>query len=177
LNPYPVRYRPAFACSDILIPARPSAHPCGRLSSVLVGTVGLTTFHTRTAPEGVRPHLYAGSTTSARRDHSTPRPGCVPFWSMPASLFGMLSVTTPQQWFTYVGRTLQPELPTAMRLAVATSPRGSVALLSGGGHSVPDASHPGVTPNARPGRVPAAEHRIFMFPDKYACDFVSHEWP
>ena len=96
------------------------------------------------------------------------------FWSMPVSLFGMLSVTTPQQWFTSVGHTLQPELPTTMRLAVATSPRGSVARLSGGGHTVPSASHPGVTPDARPGRVPVAEHRIFIFPDKYACDFVSH---
>ena len=36
------------------------------------------------------------------------------------------------------------------------------------------ASHPGVTPNARPGRVPVAEHRIFVFLDKYACDLVSH---
>ena len=84
------------------------------------------------------------------------------FWSMPVSLFGMLSVTTPQQWFTSVGHTLQPQLPTAMRLAVATSPRGSVARLSGGGHSVPDASHPRVTPSARPGRVPAAERRISL---------------
>jgi hypothetical protein len=93
---------------------------------------------------------------------------------MPVSPFGMLLLTTSQQRFTCVGHILQPQLPTATRLAVATSPHGSVARLSGGGYSVPSASHPGVTPNARPGRVPVAEHRIFDFPDKYACDFVSH---
>jgi hypothetical protein len=93
---------------------------------------------------------------------------------MPISLLGMLLLTTSQQRFTCVGHILQPQLPTAARLAVATSPHGSVARLSGGGYSVPSASHPGVTPSARPGRVPVAEHRIFIFPDKYACDFVSH---
>jgi hypothetical protein len=93
---------------------------------------------------------------------------------MPVSPFGMLPITTAQQRFTYVGHILQPQLPTAARLAVATSPHGSVARLSGGGDSVPSASHPGVTPSARLGRVPVAEHRIFVFPDKYACDFVSH---
>lgn len=34
-----------------------------------------------------------------------------------------------QQRFTYVGHILQPQLPTAARLAVATSPHGSVARL------------------------------------------------
>ena len=93
---------------------------------------------------------------------------------MPISLLGMLLLTTSQQRFTWVGHILQPQLPTTTRLAVATSPHGSVARLSGGGYSVPSASHPRVTPSARPGRVPVAEHRIFCFPDKYACDLVSH---
>ena len=31
---------------------------------------------------------------------------------------------------------------------------------------------PGVTPDARPGTVPVAEHRIVL--DKYSCDLVSH---
>ena len=136
--------------------------------------VGLTTLHTRTNPEGLRPRLSAGSATSARGKRTLPRPDCPPFWFMPISLFGMLPITTAQQRFTFVGHILQPQLPTALRLAVATSPRGSVARLSGGGDIVPGASHPGVTPNARPGRVPVAEHRIYAFPDKYACDLVSH---
>jgi hypothetical protein len=86
----------------------------------------------------------------------------------------MLPITTTRQRFTSVGHILQPQLPTALRLAVTTSPHGSAARLSGGGYSVPSASHLGVAPDARPGRVPVAEHRIFDFPDKYACDFVSH---
>ena len=80
---------------------------------------------------------------------------------MPVSLFGMLPITTDRQRFTYVGPIPQPWLPTVLRLAVATSPHGSVARRSSGGNVVPDASHPGVTPDARPGRVPVAEHRIF----------------
>ena len=81
---------------------------------------------------------------------------------MPVSLFGMVPITTAQQRFTCVDPILQPQLPTAVRLAVATFPRGSAARPSGGGYSVPSASHPRVTPNARPGRVPVAEHRIFV---------------
>ena len=93
---------------------------------------------------------------------------------MPVSHFGMLPITTAQQRFTYVGPIPQPWLPTVLRLTVATLPHGSVARGSSGGNIVPDASHPGVTPNARSGRVPVAEHRIFIFPDQYTCDFVSH---
>jgi hypothetical protein len=93
---------------------------------------------------------------------------------MPVSLFGMLPITTHRQRFTYVGPIPQPWLPTVLRLTVATSPHGSVTRRSSGGHVVPDASHPGVTPDARPGRVPVAEHRIFLFPDQYTCDLVSH---
>ncbi len=93
---------------------------------------------------------------------------------MPISLFGMFPITTAQQRFTYVGPIPQPWLPTVLRLTVATLPHGSVARGSSGGYVVPDASHPGVTPNARSGRVPVAEHRIFIFPDQYTCDFVSH---
>ena len=91
---------------------------------------------------------------------------------MPTSLFGMLPITTAQQRFTYVGPIPQPWLPTVLRLTVATLPHGSVARGSSGGYVVPDASHPGVTPDARPGTVPVAEHRIVL--DKYSCDFVSH---
>ena len=93
---------------------------------------------------------------------------------MPVSLFGMLPITTDRQRFTYVGPIPQPWLPTVLRLTVATLPHGLVTRRSSGGNVVPDASHPGVTPDARPGRVPVAEHRIFLFPDQYTCDLVSH---
>jgi len=144
------------------LPTRPQANPYGPLSTLPVGTVGLTTFHTRTIPEGVRPRLTAGSAGSARGKRTLPRPDCSPFWFMPVSLFGMFPITTARQRFTSVGHILQPQLPTALRLAVATSPHGSVARLSGGGYSVPSASHLEVTPNARLGRVPVAEHRILI---------------
>ena len=88
----------------------------------------------------------------------------------------MSIVTTAQRRFRYLGHTLQPQLPTATRLAVTTAPHGLVARLSGGGYSVPSASHPGVSPDARPGRVPVAEHRISDFPDKYTCNLVSHHY-
>ena len=61
------------------IPTHPSASPYGSLSAVLAGMVGLTTLHTRTNPEGLRPRLTAGSPTSARRDLQALRPDCLPF--------------------------------------------------------------------------------------------------
>jgi hypothetical protein len=85
----------------------------------------------------------------------------------------MLPLTMGRWRFTYVSHVPQPQLPTTTRLAVATSPRGSVVRLSGGGYGVPGASHPGATPDARLGRVPVAEHRIVVL-DQYACDLVSH---
>ena len=160
------------------MPTRPQAHPCGRLSTFLWERLGLPRFARvpllkdlgSAFPPAVQPLRGEISRPSDLTAHLF-------FWSMPISPFGMLLLTTAQQRFTCVSHILQPQLPTAVRLAVATSPRGSVARLSGGGYSVPSASHPGVAPNARPGRVPAAEHRILLFfLDKYACDFVSHEW-
>ena len=101
--------------------------PCGSLSTLPMGPLGLTTFRTLTTPEGVRFRLSAGSTMSARSDFPAPRPDCVPFWFMPVSPFGMSSVTTVQRRFTWVNRAPHPWLPTALGLAVATEPRGVVA--------------------------------------------------
>jgi hypothetical protein len=63
------------------IPPCPQAPPYGSPSTILVGAVGLTTFHTCTIPEGRRPRLTAGSTTSARGKRTLPRPDCIPFGS------------------------------------------------------------------------------------------------
>ena len=63
------------------IPPCPRAFPCGSPSTILVGAVGLTTFHTRTIPEGRRPRLTAGSAPSARGKRTIPRPDCIPFGS------------------------------------------------------------------------------------------------
>ena len=60
----------------------------------------------------------------------------------------------PQGW--------QSQLPLTGWLPVHTDP----------GYIVPRAPHPGVTPDARPGRVLVTEHQII--PDKYSCTLVSH---
>jgi hypothetical protein len=74
------------------IPTRPRAHRCGWLSTLPVGTIGLTTFHTRTIPEGRRLRLPAGSASSARGNRTLPRPDCIPFGScLSASLACCLS--------------------------------------------------------------------------------------
>ena len=74
------------------LPPRPSVNPCRSPSTVPVGTVGLTTLRTRTSPEGRRPRLSAGSTTSARGELQAPRPDCLPFGScLSASLACSLS--------------------------------------------------------------------------------------
>ena len=43
--------------------------------------IGLTTFHTCTTPEGLRPRLRADNASSARGEHRAPRPDCPPFGS------------------------------------------------------------------------------------------------
>ena len=63
------------------IPTRSPAYPCGPLSTFPVGTVGLTTFRTRTIPEGLRPRLSVGSATSTWEDVLTSQPDCIPFGS------------------------------------------------------------------------------------------------
>ena len=67
---------------------------------VPVGTMGLTTFRTRTTPEELRLRLSAGGSTYARNDLEAPLPGHTPFWSKPLSLFGLFFVTTAQRRFT-----------------------------------------------------------------------------
>ncbi len=173
INPYPDHYSLAFACSDIPYPLALGHALTGVRPPSLWGQWGL--------PRSTRvPFLKdLGPALAPAVHHLRGGKGRSPDLTanllvMPVSLFGMLPITTTRQRFTSVGHILQPQLPTALRLAVATSPRGSAARLSGGGYSVPSASHPGVTPNARPGRVPVAEHRIFMLPDQYTCDLVSH---
>ena len=54
------------------IPPCPRALPCGSPSTIPVGAVRLTTFHTCTIPEGRRPRLTAGSATSARGKRTLP---------------------------------------------------------------------------------------------------------
>jgi len=172
-NPYPDYYGLAFACSDIPYPlalgrslAGVRPHPCG----------GSGAYHVPHAyhPEGRRPRLTAGSAPSAQGNGTRPRPDCLPFGScLSASLACCLSRRL-NSGSHELALSFNPSSRPPLRLAVATSPRGSVARLSGGGYSVPSASHPGVTPSARLGRVPVAEHRIFRFLDKYACDLVSH---
>ena len=74
------------------IPPCPRALPYGSPSTIPVGAVGLTTFRTCTIPEGRRPRLTAGSTTSTRGNRTTPRPACLPFGScLSASLACCLS--------------------------------------------------------------------------------------
>ena len=173
-NPYPVDYRPAFASSDLPYPLTHRRALTGHFPPSLRGWLGLPRCTRVPILKDLGPALPP-AVQPLRGEISRPSDlTAYLFWSMPISLLGMLLLTTSQQRFTCVGHILQPQLPTAARLAVATSPHGSVARLSGGGYSVPSASHPRVTPSARPGRVPVAEHRIFIFPDKYACDFVSH---
>ena len=148
------------------IPARPSVDPHGPLSTSLWERSGLPRFACVPFQKG----LGSASPPAVRHLRGTnigsPDLTAHLFGPCLVSLFGMFSVTTAQQRFTWVSPALQPQLPTALRLAVATAPRGLVARHVDGGYRVPDASHPGVAPGARPGRVPVAEHRIFDFPDK-----------
>ncbi len=139
---------------------------------VRVETMGLTTFRTSTNPGGVRLRLCAGGTTSARNEIRAPLPGHMPFGSsLSASLAcqllrrlhsGSLTLAIPSNPSSRPPRGWQSQRRLAVRPPAFT----------GRGYIVPGAPHPEVTPSARPGRVPVAEHRIV--PDKYSCDLVSH---
>jgi hypothetical protein len=84
--------QPGFRLLRHPIPPCPQALPYGSPSTLLVGAVGLTTFHTCTIPEGRRPRLNAGSTPSAQGKRTLPRPDCSPFGScLSASLACCLS--------------------------------------------------------------------------------------
>ena len=84
--------QPGFRLLRHPIPPCPQALPYGSPSTLLVGAVGLTTFHTCTIPEGRRPRLNAGSTPSAQGKETLPRPDCSPFGAcLSASLACWLS--------------------------------------------------------------------------------------
>jgi hypothetical protein len=86
-------------------------------------------------------------------------PGCLStFRLFPITTFISGSRLLPQ---VAVNHTTQSEPPTALVLAVATSPHDSVAIPIGIRDTlVPGASYPTVTSDACPGRIPAAERRV-----------------
>ncbi len=156
---------PSLTPSSTGIPLRVTFH-------LRVETMGLTTFHTSTTPGGVRPRLSAGGATSARGVMAAPLPGHMPFGSsLSASLAccllrrlssGSPELAIPSNPSSRPPRGWQSQRPLAVQLPAQTDR----------GYIVPGAPHPRVTPDARPGRVPVAEHRIIL--DKYSCDLVSH---
>ena len=78
--------------------------------------------------------------------------------------------------FTYVDRTTRFQLPTALMLAELKRPRGTpLPGVLPAGYSVPGASHHRITPIARPGKIPVAEHRVASrrgaVHDSYLRDF------
>src|SRR5947209_12399237 len=79
LNPYPARYRPAFACSLVLYPPPPGlasrlASPAGRPAG---GTTGLPRSAGATVWVGSR--LSAGGAAAAPGEFGAPGPDHVPF--------------------------------------------------------------------------------------------------
>jgi len=90
LNPYPPRYRAAFACSLLRYPplyglALRSAFHEGR-------TTGLPC--SASVPEWVRSALSADSAYGHEKRHTNPSTGLLTFWSKPLSAFGLPSITT-----------------------------------------------------------------------------------
>ena len=66
--------------------------------------------------------------------------------------------------------------PTAVTLAVIRVPRGSRTTCTSEASIVPEASHPQIALNARPGSVPVVEHWVMSVAclhNKYRYDFVS----
>jgi hypothetical protein len=115
----------------LCVPGRPSGFP----RSVQV-------------PAWVRFRLSAGGSTSAIGDRTAPIPAPLPFWPKPVSPCGacqhlwLVFNDDVYQRFTYVNHTTQSELPTTLMLAVATSPRGFVAIPRDDGYICPQSFAP-----------------------------------
>src|SRR5438105_3026554 len=79
LNPYPIHYRPAFACSLVLYP--PSLQLALRFAFRCGGPHWETTGLPRSAdvPEWVRSRLSAGGSSAAPGEFGAPGPAHVPF--------------------------------------------------------------------------------------------------
>ena len=184
LNPCPPHYRTAFASSVILYP-QPR-----RLASRLAFPFGRTTGLTRSAhaPRWFRSCLSAGGRDVCDRAVFNPCSGPLTFWFKPSAIrhstFGLRHVAT------FIGSShllTMPSNPASDRpmLAVAISPCSSTATPSRGEtYLVPEASHCGVAPAARSGRIKGQNPRSdpyrhllldVMSSDSYVCDFVSHE--
>ena len=115
----------------------------------------------------VRSCLSAGGATTAADERKTPAPVHVPFGSSLAHFFAqhlwLVGNDDIYQQFTFVDLTTPSWLPTALMLAVVTSPRGSAHHPEGWGYIVPEASHPIVANGARSGRIPMAVHRVMSW--------------
>jgi hypothetical protein len=76
------------------LPAASSGRLAAPVPGVTPGRDGFTTFRVRDRIGRCGWCLYAGGPTSARGEFGAPRPGHVPFWSKPDSLFGLSFLTT-----------------------------------------------------------------------------------
>src|SRR5712691_3061901 len=90
-NPYPIHYRPAFACS--IIPSPHAHQPPLRLAFPGGGVRG---YHVPRAYQSGRGLAITPVVQRLREERSrTPLPDHVPFWFKPRSIFGLSYVTTP----------------------------------------------------------------------------------
>ena len=84
-------------------------------------------------PGWFRFRLFAGGRFVYDGDEDDPRAGPHTFWSKPISIFGLFNVTTFISGSHELTMPSNPGAPTALMLAVAASPRGLAAALSGEG--------------------------------------------
>jgi hypothetical protein len=87
---YPVRYRPAFACSLFLSPLLPSALLAVRLP-LREEQRGYFVHPYNHA--GGRSCLWTGGASSAAEEKVASAPGHIPFWFKPVSIFGLFGLT------------------------------------------------------------------------------------
>jgi hypothetical protein len=99
-------------------------------------------------PAWVRFRLSAGGSISAIGDRIAPMPDPLPFWPKPVSPCGacqhlwLVFNDDVYQRFTYINHTTQSEPPTALMLAVATSPYDFVTIPRDEGYTCPQSFTP-----------------------------------
>jgi len=172
-NPYPVHYRPAFACSLLLyLPpsglalrfAVAAGHPAGETTG-LPRSAGVTVWEGRASPPVVR-RLRQGEFGAPGPDHvpfGPSLPGAAPRRTRPSrspgvSIFGLSLVTT----FSSASPELTcPHDPGSQPLAAGSRGFGLAAAATfhaGRGYVVPGASH--LVRDARPGRILRAASQV-----------------
>ena len=142
MNPYPSRYRTAFASSRLLylLPSRPHLRS-GFLKNIQED-MRLTTFRLFHRVDDLGAASPPEESCTAYCDVRAQYPYPLPFWFRCVQPLAPVNTYEVYRRFTFVLHIIRSWLPTGMRLPELTAPHGLVSTLTGRASLSSDASHP-----------------------------------